>query len=139
MSGPAFANVRTFSRSGNKAGQSVDQVLKEAERDPEYSAHVDQPRPPELIFGMTIDEVRQAHAALLAKRRTKVQLKGETKERAIRKDRHTLAGCVMSYPVPREQVQANEQEWERYLEWRELNLKWLKNLWGGNLKSVVQA
>ncbi|MDO5646338.1 hypothetical protein [Paracoccus sp. (in: a-proteobacteria)] len=138
MSGPGFANLRTFSRSGNKAGQSVDQVLKEVEGDAEYSSHVEQPKPPELIFGMTIDEVRQAHAALLAKRKTKVQVKGEIKERAIRKDRHTLAGCVMSYPVPREQVQSDHEEWKRYLEWRELNLKWLKKLWGGNLKSVIQ-
>lgn len=138
MSGPGFANIRTFSRSGNKAGQSVDQVLAEAERDPQYSSHVDQPKPPELIFGMTVDEVRQAHAALLVKRKTKVRVKGEVKERAIRKDRHTLAGCVMSYPVLREQVLADGDEWQRYLEWRELNLHWLKKLWGDNLKSVIQ-
>lgn len=138
MSGPGFANIRTFSRVGNKAGQSVDQVLGEAERDPQYSSHVDQPKPPELIFGMTVDEVRQAHAALLVKRKTKVRVQGEVKERAIRKDRHTLAGCVMSYPVLREQVMADGDEWQRYLEWRELNLHWLKKLWGDNLKSVIQ-
>lgn len=138
MSGPGFANIRTFSRSGNKAGQSVDQVLAEAERERVYSVHVEQPKPPQLIFGMTIDEVRHAHATLLAKRKTKVQIKGEVKERAIRKDRHTLAGCVMSYPVPREQVLADADEWQRYLDWRELNLCWLKKLWGDNLKSVVQ-
>lgn len=138
MSGPGFANIRTFSRSGNKAGQSVDQVLGEAERDPQYSSHVDQPKPPELIFGVTVDEVRQAHAALLVKRKTKVRVKGEVKERAIRKDRHTLAGCVMSYPVPREQVLSDADEWQRYLQWRKLNLKWLKKLWGENLKSVIQ-
>ena len=91
-------------------------MLAEAERDPDYSSHVDQPKPPELIFGMSIEEVRQAHAALLAKRKTKVQVKGEVKERAIRKDRHTLAGCVMSYPIPRNQVQESNEEWQRYLE-----------------------
>lgn len=112
--------------------------MKEAERAPDFSAHVEKPKPPELIFGMTIDEVRQAHAALLTKRKTKVQVKGEVKDRAIRKDRHTLAGCVMSYPVSREQVLADADEWQRYLEWRELNLRWLKKFWGDNLKSVIQ-
>ena len=44
----------------------------------------------------------------------------------------------MSYPVLREQVLADGDEWQRYLEWRELNLHWLKKLWGDNLKSVIQ-
>jgi hypothetical protein len=53
MSGPQFFHLQTFSRKANPGGQSVNQVLGEALRDPAYCRHVSDPQPPTLATAWT--------------------------------------------------------------------------------------
>lgn len=51
MPGPIFMHVQTFSHKVGKAGNNVHQVIGEATRTPEFSKHVDNPKPPRVIEG----------------------------------------------------------------------------------------
>jgi len=65
---------------------------------------------------------------------------GSTRTRAIRKDRHTLWTVVASYPIPRVTIEADETGTERKLfeHWKELNISFLQDKYGINLKSVFE-
>lgn len=73
--GPQFAHIQTFARKENPAGQSVDQVLGEAARAPEYSGHVDNPKPPVLLHGIDLDELRHLHDQMIEGAATEVKTK----------------------------------------------------------------
>jgi DTW domain-containing protein YfiP len=136
MAGPQFANIQTFSRKGNKGGQSVAQVIAEATRDPEFSTHVDDPTPPRALFGDP-EAFAEQHDAHIEARATVVKKKDGTKaRRAIRKDRHTMASIVMSYPVPRAAIITDEDK-ARLKKWEDRNLEWLRKKYGDQLKVVL--
>ena len=61
MSGPQFAHLQTWSRKPNAAGQSVNQVIAEATRNPEFSTHVESPAPPRVLHG-TLATFAAVHA-----------------------------------------------------------------------------
>jgi hypothetical protein len=108
MSGPQFAHLQTWSRKPNKAGQSIDHVIAEANRDPEFSMHVENPAPPRVLLGNPATFAAD-HAAHVAARSTiAIMADGSQKSRAIRNDRHTMASIVMSYPVPRSAIVTDE-------------------------------
>lgn len=141
MSGPQFSHTQSFSRKRGGGGQSVGSVLDEAERVLQYCAHVLEPRPPTLRWGMTLKELRAAHDAMIERALTKVKLKdGTIRMRRIREDRHTLGTVVSSYPVPREMIDADAtgEERRRYEEWMRLNLDYLQRQFGDRLKTVIE-
>lgn len=138
MSGPQFFHIQTFSRKPNPAGQSVDQVFHEAERDPEFSQHVDAPEPPSLLFGMPIPELRAAHDAMVNGASVEVLRKGQTYIKGIRKDRHTLCTVVASYPLSWDQIRDNPEELARLEEWKRLNIEHMKRMFGDRLKTVIE-
>lgn len=136
MAGPQFANIQTFSRKGNKGGQSVAQVIGEATRDPEFSTHVDDPNPPRVLLGDP-EAFAEQHDAYIEARATVVKkADGTEARRAIRKDRHTLASIVMSYPVPRAAIITDEDK-ARLKKWEDRNLEWLRKKYGDQLKVVM--
>lgn len=138
MSGPQFAHIQTFSRKPNPAGQSVDQVLKEARRDPEFSKHVESPEPPELLFGVGLNELELRHEAMCRAATIEVRLKGgKTARRGVRKDRHTLMTHVSSYPLTRTQTADDPEELARVKLWQELEVNRLQRLYGANLQTVI--
>lgn len=136
MSGPQFVHVQTWSRKPNAVGQSVSQIIAEAVRDPEHSAHVDDPAPPRCLLGepSTFEDEHDAHVAA---RSTTVHMKdGSQRERGIRRDRHTLASIVMSYPVPRDAIDTDEKR-ETLKRWEQRNLDWLRDTYGDQLRVIV--
>lgn len=136
MAGPQFANIQTFSRKGNKGGQSVAQVIGEATRDPEFSTHVDDPNPPRVIIGDP-EAFAEQHDAHIEARATVVQkADGTEARRAIRRDRHTMASIVMSYPVPRAAITTDEGK-AQLERWERRNLEWLRRTYGDQLKVVL--
>lgn len=136
MAGPQFANIQTFARKTNKAGNSVAQIIGEATRDPEYSTHVDDPTPPRVLFGDPDDFAKQ-HDAHIEARATVVKMADGTDAlRAIRKDRHTMASIVMSYPVPRVAIISDDDK-ARLERWERRNLAWLGKTYGDQLKVVL--
>lgn len=119
MPGPQFLHFQTFSQKSGPAGNSVDQVIDEANREPEFSLHVEAPQPPRPIFGDS-GTFKADHAAHVAARGTKVMVKGVEKVRAIRKDRHTLCTVIASYPLTHNQIveggyaaKAHHADWEK--------------------------
>ncbi|NKX37570.1 hypothetical protein HGG70_06475 [Rhodobacteraceae bacterium R_SAG4] len=139
MSGPQFMHLQSFSRKANEGGQSVEQVLAEASRAPEYSKHVSDPRPPSLVYGVSVDEVRKLHDEMVAAGGVEVTLKdGRTARRGIRKDRHTLMTAVASHPLPTDLVNRKPDARADYELWRDHNLAWLKAQFGDKLVSVIE-
>lgn len=137
--GPQFFHVQTFSRKSNAVGQSVEQVLGEASRQSVFCAHVEAPQPPVLRFGVSLDEVAKQHDRMVDEARTETKLKdGQVRKSSIRKDRHTLFTAIASYPVPRELVQRDASETERYEHWLKLNMEFLKSEYGNRLVSVIE-
>lgn len=139
MSGYQFFHVATYSRKANPAGQSVDQVVEEAERNPAFSQHVEEPKPPRLIYGISVRAMKAKHDAMLESARVPVVKKdGEVAYRSVRTDRHTLLTAVASYPVPRAQVEADAREKAKYQAWVEANVRFLRDRFGSQLKTVVE-
>jgi hypothetical protein len=136
MPGPQFVHIQTWSRKPNPAGQSVAQIIGEATRDPEYSGHVDDPAPPRVLLGDP-STFQADHDAHVAARATVVRLKdGSERVRSIRKDRHTLATVVMSYPVPRAAITTAEDR-AALERWERRNLAWLQERYGDQLRVVL--
>lgn len=139
MAGPQFVHLQTFSRKANKAGQSVQQVLDEAARRPEFSQHVDEPQAPNIIEGLAPTQVLEMHDEMVGAGFVPVVMKdGSTVRRGIRKDRHTLLTAVASYPVPRHLVEADQAASDAYKRWMEFNVRWFKNQFGDKLVSIIE-
>lgn len=136
MSGPQFAHIQTWSRKPNKAGQSIDHVIAEANRDPEFSMHVENPAPPRVLLGNPATFAAD-HAAHVAARSTiAIIADGSQKSRAIRNDRHTMASIVMSYPVPRSAIVTDDAK-AKLAAWEHRNLDWLRTKYGGQLRVAL--
>lgn len=136
MSGPQFAHIQTWSRKPNPAGQSIDQIIAEATRDPEFSTHVIEPAPPRILHGNPATFASD-HAAHVAARSTLVIMAdGSTHTKAIRKDRHTMASIVLSYPVPRSAITSHEGR-AKLAAWEKRNLEWLQEKYGSQLRVVL--
>ncbi|MEM5478080.1 plasmid recombination protein [Pacificibacter sp. AS14] len=139
MSGPQFLHIQSYSRKANKAGQNVQQVLDEAARVPEFSKHVENPEPPNIIYGLTPELVREKHDEMVESGFIEVKLKdGTTARRGIRKDRHTLLTAIASYPLLTKQIVDGSVGRDGYERWIELNMRWLRERFGERLVSVVE-
>lgn len=139
MSGPQFLHLQSYSRKSNKIGQSVQQILDEAAREPEFSLHVESPKPPNLVYGLTPQQVRKTHDEIVAAGFVDATLAdGSVARRGIRKDRHSLLTAVASYPLLMSQVADGSADREGYERWIELNVRWLKETFGDRLVSVVE-
>lgn len=135
-----FLHIATYSRKPNPVGQHVEQILGEAERRPQYSAHVAAPEPPRPIFGLSIGELWKAHDVMISRARTQIQKPdGSFAFRALRKDRHTLGTAVASWPVERRIIERDLDEMRRYEIWRDLHVGWFRKLWGeGNFQTILE-
>lgn len=139
MSGPQFFHLQSYSRKQNKAGQNVEQVLAEAARAPEFSGHVENPKSPNMIFGMTPAEVARRHEEMVGQGHVDVTLAdGSIAHRGIRKDRHTLMTAVASYPLLSTQVTEGSESHDAYQEWIALNVRLLQTMFGDRLVSIIE-
>ena len=136
MSGPQFAHIQTWSRKANPAGQCIEKIVAEALRDPGACPHVDSPQPPRVLTGDPAT-FRADHDAHVAARATIARMKdGSERTRSIRKDRHTMASVVMSYPVPRNAITTDEAR-AKHAAWEARNLQWLRETYGDQLRVVI--
>lgn len=138
MSGPQFVHLQTFSRKPNPAGQSVSQVLGELARNPEFSRHLESPKPPELVDGLSPFDLMQQHDLMIQNAKVEVRVKGKVKHRAVRKDRHTLMTVVASYPIPWERIKDNPEEMKDLRSWEGKNIAFFKQMFGKQYQSTVR-
>jgi len=138
--GPQFAHMQAFSIKPNRQGNSIDQVLAEAIRDAQFSTHIDDPKPPTVIYGVDLPTLKTLHDEMLDQRKVEVKMKGKVRYRAIRKDRNTLMTVISSFPVRIADLDNDGTGETRrmYEKWRKLNSDHLESLFGDKLKTVIE-
>lgn len=138
--GPQFAHLQAFSIKPNKSGNSIEQVLGEVMREIEFSQHITDAKTPTLIYGVGVPELKILHDEMLEKRKTSVTVKGKKLKRAIRKDRNTLMTAVSSFPILVADLDKDEtgETRRRYEKWKKLNIDYLKQLYGDQLKTIIE-
>lgn len=138
MSGYGFCRVEVYarkSRSGKQSFRTVAEVLDEAERLPGNMPHVKAPKPPKVIAGCSLAELRQRHDAV--SEATQTQKNG--RKRKIRSTQNTLATAILSYPLSVEHLKtAGEDEKELYFAWRRDAVAFIKAEWGDDFTCAVQ-
>jgi hypothetical protein len=147
MSGYQFAHLEVWARkprevATNKKGErrtpkkqwGVQQVLDEAERKEGNCPHVEKPLTPQVVYGCSMDELREQHDQVDGALCTL----SNGKTRKIRNTQSTMASCVFSYPVSMNEIRKDKKEQERYYEWRKRTIDFIIGEWGDNLKNVVQ-
>nr|BAP46822.1 mobilization protein [Komagataeibacter europaeus] len=124
-----FVHIETYSRKPNKHGVGTQFIFDEASRrTPAACKHIEHPAPPELVFGMGLDDLEREHDARAAAA-TMTNQKGQV--RSIRKDQKTLACIVLSHPGDCDGI-APVSEWQRR------SVRWLQKRYGDRLKTVVR-
>ncbi|WP_334067648.1 hypothetical protein [Nereida ignava] len=138
--GPQFAHMQAFSIKPNRQGNSIEQVLAEAIRDAKFSTHIDDPKPPTMIYGVDLPTLKTLHDEMLDQRKVEVKMKGKVRYRAIRKDRNTLMTVISSFPVRIDDLDKDGTGETRrmYEKWKKLNTDHLKDLFGAKLKTVIE-
>lgn len=129
-----FVHLESWSRKSDDKGRSTDFIFDEASRKPVASAHVAKPKPPTVIYGLDVEEVRAMHDVAAAVATTTV--KG--KPRKIRLDQKTLHSVIASHPYTVTDVAADPKKAEEVREWERLTVAWLKRQYGLALKSVIR-
>lgn len=125
-----FAHLETYSRKANKAGVNTKFIFDEVtRRNPEACRHVENPTPPTIVYGMSVEDLEALHDKMCVDARM-VNAKGQS--RALRKDQHTLMTVVLSYPSNAEEGVASYDEWEKWC------VEWLKRQYGDDLKTIVR-
>jgi hypothetical protein len=135
MSGYQFLHIESFSRKADAEGRTVDFVLAEAARRGDACQHVEAPSPPEVLFGVSVDEVRVLHDTCLAEARSTNK---EGKTRKLRVDQHTLMTAILSHPVTVAEARGDVAVRAEVLAWEARSVQWLQATWGNTLVSVVR-
>lgn len=130
-----FIHMETYARKADGTGRSVEWVLSEAAREPGACPHVPAPVPPDVIYGIGLNEVRHQHDAACSDARTTL---ANGKSRAIRKDQKTLLTVVASHPAPMEQVRADSATAADVAAWEARTVVWLRERYGDHLLSIVR-
>jgi hypothetical protein len=133
--GYQFIHLEAYSRKADSKGRSVDWVLAEARRDPEASLHVDTPTPPELVYGVSLDQLASLHTELADDATTTLK---SGKTRKIRKDQKSLLTVVASFPTPLKGLTANSAEHESLKQWEHRTVAWLQSQFGDDLMTVIR-
>jgi len=128
--GYQFAHLSTFSRKGNTlAGTGVAGICGEAARLDGHAPHVENPQPPNILYGMNPADIPAELDRAINARKKDLNGKG-TKTTRIRKDTHCLEGIVMSWPGYTRQGPDGQPglestpERERYEAWRSDTIAW---------------
>jgi hypothetical protein len=105
-------------------------VLAELIRAPDACPHVQEPKPPELVYGNDPVEVWEEAYALADQAVDAAGAKLKATALVI------LVG-VASYPVPRIVVEQDADERARFNRWRSNTIAWLREMFGPGLRLVV--
>ncbi|MEJ6850163.1 hypothetical protein V3589_28660 [Sinorhizobium fredii] len=135
MAGFQFAHMQNFSRKGDKGGRTVSFVLAEARRDPAASLHVSSPRPPDVVWGCSVEDLEREHDDRVAVARKTI---AGGKTRSVGKEQHTLRTIVVSHPYTVEEVEADPQKRQEVERWEALNVDWARKELGDDLRTVVR-
>lgn len=132
--GYQFLHIETYGRKAKDDRDSAF-IFAELRRDPAACAHVTAPAPPVVVFGRDIEDVEHDHDARAAAAKTTT---AAGKQRAIRKDQHSVAVVVLSHPATSEAAQADVTVAADVAAWEERSIAWLQRQFGSRLVSVIR-
>ena len=123
-----FIHIESYARVGsNQKGKStkwnIHQIAGEAMRNDEDCKHVEHPQEPTVLFGV------DAYAAADMAQKW-AETSSDASGRKLRKDGSCLLAGVISFPEDR-----TEADWKAF---RDDSIKYLKEKYGENLKSVIE-
>ncbi|MBX5235298.1 hypothetical protein HJC02_23980 [Rhizobium sp. NLR4a] len=130
-----FIHLESWSRKPDDKGRSTSFIFDEGSREPIASVHVADPKPPTVIYGVGVDEVRRMHDTAAAAAMTPG---ARGKLRKLDSKQKTLHTVVASHPYTVEEVRADPKKAEEVRDWERRTVAWLKAQYGPALKSVVQ-
>ncbi len=125
MSTPQFIHLEVYARKAGarKAGNnSIFTILDEAARTPSACPHISHPKPPKLLFGKDLTEVRRASILWASQAR-------DAKGRRLRIDGLCLLAGVVSLSKDR------SSDWQ---EFRDATIRWLRKYFGPHLVCVIE-
>ncbi|MBB3743518.1 hypothetical protein FHX10_003017 [Rhizobium sp. BK591] len=129
-----FVHLESWSRKPDDKGRSTGFIFDEASRKPIASVHVADPKPPTVIYGVGVDDVRQMHDTAAAAAMTPG---ARGKLRKLDSKQKTLHTVVASHPYTVDEVRADPKKAEEVRDWERRTVAWLKEQYGPALKSVV--
>lgn len=135
MAGFQFAHMQNFSRKGDKGGRTVSFVLAEARRDPAASLHVSSPRPPDVVWGCSVEDLEREHEDRVAVARKTI---AGGKTRSVGREQHTLVTIVVSHPYTVAEVEADPAKRREVEQWEALNVEWARRELGDDLRAVIR-
>lgn len=130
-----FIHLESWSRKPDDKGRSTDFIFDEASRKPIASVHVADPKPPTVIYGLSVNEVRQMHDEAVAAAMTPG---ARGKLRKMASTQKTLHTVVASHPYTVEDVRADPKKAKEVRDWERRTVAWLKEQYGLALKSVIR-
>jgi hypothetical protein len=129
MSGYQFIHVDTYARIPNKNfnKQSIWGIVHEADRVPHACLHIENPKKPILLYGEQLSKMAQKLYDLADKCR-------DSLGRKTRKDAQLLLAGVASYPKKSQDIEYNDEHFQR---WLKLSVQFLKDEYGDYLRSII--
>lgn len=130
-----FLHLGSFGRKPRKKAarwSCIADVCAEGARLPHARRHIPFPAEPNVIYGISPVE-----AGRIAEERA-AQAYDATGKRRLRKDGVALLAGVVSYPIPRDGVDADPLDQDIYALWRRMTLAWLLAKFGEYLLGVVE-
>jgi hypothetical protein len=115
-------NKKTGKASAKASGHCVKYIVDEAIREANSIPHIDQPQPPEYVYGAPLEELEAACDAWADSVR-------DARGHATRKDALCLAAGVVSAPKD-----ITPEAWEAF---KRDSVQWLKDKYGATLRTVI--
>jgi len=130
-----FVHIESYGRANSKGGRTVGYVLDEAERKPGDAPHVEDPKPPTLVYGTSVGDLREAHDRACDEARSTL---ANGKTRRIRNDQHTLMTVIASHPATPEQYVSDPKIRAEVDEWQERTLGWMEERYGAQFTTALR-
>jgi len=129
-----FQHLGLYGRAppkGAKRWETVDGIIGEVTRAKGCHPHIQRPAEPKILFGSSPFEI--AAAATILSLRAK-----DSKGRRLRCDGKVLVSGVVTYPVPRVDLEQSAVERDIYENWKTETLAWLLERSGITIQCVVE-
>lgn len=129
-----FIHMDAYARKADKKGRSIEWILDEADRVPSACIHIESPRPPKLVYGCAISELKQLHDAAVSAAK---EVAGK-RVRSIRTTQKTLMTFVASHPSRTDEVTEDPTKMAEYEAWERDTILWLVERYGEDFKTAVR-
>ncbi|WP_153467163.1 relaxase/mobilization nuclease domain-containing protein [Komagataeibacter medellinensis] len=136
MAGYQFAHLEMYSRKvlvkpsdkkNKKKIWNTTDIFAEAKREAGACGHVENPSPPVVVFGQSLEDTEAEHDRRCD---AAVSTMKNGKTRKLRSTQNTLMTVVLSHPD--ETYTSDVKRWEK------LSIAWLKARYGDQLKTVIR-